>query len=307
MKALRILLSSVRTALNYPRVFLTAWAVVTVVAAWLVYAVLFELDEALGSHPGASYHLDQALDADLARLAGATEVPLAGGAVLVMLFFAFLAGGILTGVGTGRRFTYTGFLADCARLFLRNLRVLVLGVAVSALLFWGVGHLDRLIRADWVYDWDTGPISLFGWKTRWLSLEMGLEALSWLWGLLFLGVVFVSKMAMARLAAHDRRSALMAWLRSAGTVLRHPLRFTCVIALWALLWVTVLYGVGWLTRFFLEEQRDLASGLLFGELGVLWTQVLLVAAFVAARQLAVPAAATTDPKESDPTGGFAGS
>ena len=269
----------------------------TAVALACVYPVFAELDEALGRQPGAGYLLDQALDADFARLHPEVTVALGGGSLVVLLVFVFLSGGILSNVGTGRPFTYSSFLADGGRLFFRNLRVLLIGAVVAMALSFGVHHLDRLIRHEWLYESSAGPLDVFIWETRWLSLELLLDLLSWLWGVLFLVVLFVSKMAMARLAAYDRRSATWAWLRAAGTAARHPVRTALVVIGWAVVGVVTATGVGWLTTHFLESQMDIAAGLAVGQVGVMWTQVMLVGFLVAARGVAVPKLPAPPPEE----------
>lgn len=286
LRSLRTLLFSLGVAVGLPRILLTAWVLVTVPALVAVYPVYLEMDEALSPHPAAGLTLDLALDADFGRLHG-PAVPLTGGSVFVLLSFVFLAGGVLVAAGSGRKLRYSEFLAESARLFMRNLRVVLVGVLICMVLFWAVGWLDRLIRDEWVYGWDPGAVSLFGWRTRFLSLEFALEALSWFWGFLFLCVVFVSKMAMARLAALDRRCATRAWFDALRTAIRSPIRTGVFVALWALVWMGVTYLFGEVTVYLLEVRGHLGWGLLAGQVCILWTLVVVLAAFVAAQRLAL--------------------
>jgi hypothetical protein len=48
---------------------------------------------------------------------------------------------------------------------------------VSLVVFWGADVLERSLRERWWYDSDTGPISIFGWQTRWVTRETLLEGL----------------------------------------------------------------------------------------------------------------------------------
>ena len=83
MTSLRILSSSVVTSLAHPRVWLTAWLVVTIAAVTCVYPVFTQLDDALGRQPGAGLLFDQALDADFARLHPEAVVSLGGASLVV--------------------------------------------------------------------------------------------------------------------------------------------------------------------------------------------------------------------------------
>jgi len=286
MVSLRTLLFALGTALNYPRVVLTMWLMVTLPALLAVFPAVQSIDRALAHHPGARLTLDQSLDSDFARLHPEAAVGLAGGMVFVLLASAFLAGGILTRVGTGKRFSYGVFLAEGGRLFLRNLRVLAIAVIVCAAVFWGIDNLDRWVREVWLYDADPGA-TLLGWHTPWFSLELGLEATRWLYGFLFVLILLLTKMAMARLAALDRRSALLAWLAAAGTVLRHPLRTLWMLVLWLALWMGVAYLIGEVTVYALEIRQQPWLGLLSGQVGILWTQLALIALLLAARSFTV--------------------
>ena len=292
MKTPRLVIGSITTALAHPRVWLTMWALVTLAALLQVLPVVAHLDGALGSHPAAGHTLDQSLDVDFARHYPTARIDLTASGIAMFLAFALLAGGVLAAVGTREKFTYAGFLGHGGRLFLRNLRVLLIGVLVSAVVFWGVERLDHWIRQDLVYDLDTGPVSFL--QSPWTSLEFWLDALSWLWGFVFLCLLFVSKMAMARLAAHDQRSALLAWLRSLGSAVRHPLRISITVGLWLVLLMAGSHGFGELTVYLLEVRGELWLGLLAGQAGVLWTQILFLSFLLAARATAVPQGAVAE-------------
>ncbi len=278
---LRILLGALGTSLRHPRVWLTLWLVVTATALIAVYPAGLAIDAALARQPAASFHLDQALDADFERLQADAAAPAWGGALFVALIAAWLGGGVLASVGRGR-LRYGEWLAGGARLLPRNLRALLLGALAAVLLTWGCERLAHLVREVWLYECDPGE-SLFG--SRLLSIEMALEALDYSFGLLFLGLAFAAKITMARLALLDRRSALLAWLWTCGFLLRHPLRSGGVAAAFAVLWLGLSHAFGEVTVRLLEVQRSVWLGLLCGQVGIATAQVLVVAALVAAREL----------------------
>jgi hypothetical protein len=305
MTSLRTLLFALGTALNYPRVLLTMWVIVTLPALLAVFSAAQAIDRALAHHPGARLTLDQSLDSDFARLHPEAAIDLGGGVVFVLLASAFLAGGILSLVGTGRRFTYGRFLAESGRLFLRNLRVLAIAVIVSAALFWGIGVLDHYVREVWLYEADAGA-TLGDLHSPWASLQLGLEAMRWIYGFVFVLLLLLTKMAMARLAVLDRRSALLAWLAAAGTMLRHPLRALALPILWLAVWMGVAYLIGEVTVYALEVRHEPWLALLSGQAGILWTQLALIALLLAARTFAVrtviaPAAIEEPVLEADPS------
>lgn len=282
MHSIRNVLASLLDSLRHPGVLLLAWAVVTIPAALVVLPALLLVHEKLARHPGARSTLDPALDPDLLRLG--LDLPMTGAGLFVFVAFMFLAGGILRSVGLRRRTGFSEFLADCGRCFLRNMRVLGVGTLVSLVVFWGADVLERLVREQWWYGSDTGPIAVLGWQTRWLTREMLVEGLEWGFGLLFLGLLFVTKAAMARLCVDDRHSALAAFGRAMARCLRHPLRTALTVGLFAALWIAGSYLIGLGTAHFLEVQQELWVGLAFGQAFVLWSLLLVIAFFVAARR-----------------------
>lgn len=287
MNSIRLAVSSVVIALSYPRIWLTALAVVFIAGLLHVFPVFREMDRALAHYPGAGLSLQPGVDDDLAR-----EVPLRismiPGGIFMILVWTFLAGGILATVGTREKFRFTDFLSEGGRLFLRNLRVVVIGLPVALLLFWGVGVLDSWIREDLLYDSDPGNLSLFGWQPRIATWEFLLEILSNVWAVLFMVLVFTSHVAMARLAMDNRRSALAAWVTAGFLTLRHPIRFLVVVLTICVIFIGGVFGLGELTVLFLEAQpgaENLWLGLLTGQAGIAFTQVMLVAFLLAGRKL----------------------
>lgn len=287
MNSIRLAVSCVVTALSYPRVWLTALAVVFIAGLLHVFPVFSEIDRALAHYPGAGLSLQPGVDDDLAR-----EVPLRismiPGGIFMILVWTFLAGGILATVGTREKFRFTDFLSEGGRLFMRNLRVVVIGLPVALLLFWGVGVLDSWIREDLLYDSDPGSMSLFGWQPRIASWEFLLEVLNNVWAVLFMLLVLTSHVAMARLAVDNRRSALAAWGMAGFLTLRHPIRSLVVVLTICAIFIGGVFGIGELTVLFLEarpEAENLWLALLTGQAGIAYTQVILVAFLLAGRKL----------------------
>jgi hypothetical protein len=283
IKSLGIGLAALLTALRYPRVWLALWAWVTVAALALVVPIYNAIDAALAHHPGASRLVDQALDDDFWRQNAPPHIT--GALVFVLLGMVFFAGGILGCLGVGQRFRFTGFLSECARLFPRNLRVLLIGFVPAVLLFWGVGFVDTWLREDLLRNWDPGGPDLDSTVARYVSLEFGLELLNWFWGLLFLLLVLTSKVAMAHLAVENRSLALWAWVKAAKRVLTSPFLASCIILFLSLAYVP-LYFLGGVITHFLEAgpETNLLAGLACGQGAIMWLQVVTVAFFLAARK-----------------------
>ncbi len=285
IRAFRISLMALLTALRYPRVWLALWVWVTAAALVLVVPIYGAVDAALAHHPGASRLVDQALDDDLWRQNPALTPHLTGAAVFVLLGMVFFAGGILSCMGVGRRFRFTGFLSECARLFPRNLRVLLIGLVPATLLFWGVGFADTWLREDLLRNWDPGGPDVDSPLSRYVSLEFGLELLNWFWGLLFLLLVLASKVAMAHLVVENRSLAVWAWGKAAMRVLTSPFMASFIIVLLILAYLP-LYFLGGVITSFLEAgpETNLWAGLACGQGGIMWLQVVTVAFFLAARK-----------------------
>lgn len=287
MAFLRITLVSIGQALGAPRVVLFAWLVIAVAAATVVWPALAATETALLHHPGAGSLQDQALDSDLRRLQPEATLQLEGAWLLGLFLFLWLGGGILSHVGRGERVSFTHFLSSCGGLFLRNLRVLILGCVPAALLFWGVDAFRGWAGETWLVDQDPGAVlvPLWIWDLRWDHLLFAGDLFR---GLLFLGVAFAAKVAMAEFVVHGRRSALVAWLTAAGHLLRRPLRCALVLLALSALWMAGAFLVGMGTTWAAEVRGDLWLGLLFGQLGALWNVVAVVALFLAARHFVEP-------------------
>lgn len=286
MDSLRIVLSCLATAARHPRVWLTAWLVVTLPALLLVFPVFMELRDNLDQHPGATFALNQHLDLDFARAHPEATVR-AGGAVLFMILaWTFLGGGILATVGVGRRFRFSEMLAEGGRLFARNLRAVIGLLVLALLLFWGVDAFDGWLRTGLLRDSSNEPLSILGWSSPVLTPRMGLEVLQWGYGLLFLILLFASKLARARLCLYDRRSAILAWSRAVGTMVRRPVRTFMVVALLALVLWAVPAAIGLAMGWFGE---DLLPMLVLGQAGVVWYQIVLIAFFLSARRMVADA------------------
>lgn len=304
MTSLRIGVMALLTALRYPRVWLTLWAWVAAAALVVVVPVYRASESALAHHPGASARIDQALDVDLWRNNPDLVPHVTGAAVFVLLGMVFFAGGILSCLGVGQRFRFTGFLSECARLFPRNLRVLLIGFVPAVLLFWGVGFADTWLREDLLRNWNPGGPNYDSPLARYLSLEVALDLLNWFWGLLFLLVVFASKVAMAHLAVENRSCALWAWVTAAKRVGTNPVLASLVILVVGLAYAPLFFLGHVITRF-LETEPNLWAGLGCGQGAIMWLQVVTVAFFLAARRFLivttpatteeVPAAVTVEP------------
>ncbi len=296
MAAIRDVFSAITTALLSPRVVLFVWLLILVPALVVVLPRFEEYDAALSQHPGAGFLLDQALDADFARQHG--TLPLLGATLFVLLASVFLAGGVLSIVGVrSTRGTLSEFLGESGRLFLRNLRVLGVGIMAALLLGWGI-DAARYWLGELAYGVDPGSPFVFDWlPVRWAHLAwVGSLAA----GFAFLCLVFASKVAMARLALHNRRSAILAWGIAIGKSVRQPLRVALTVGLLTAAWTAGAHLLGGLTARFLEVEQNLWLGLLFGQLSMLWGAVILVATLLAARQFAISHAAVADPEAREP-------
>ncbi|MEM7203735.1 MAG: hypothetical protein AAF628_25960 [Planctomycetota bacterium] len=291
--AARTVAAAVMTALKHPRVWLTVWLVVLLPSLLAVLPAVASLDRALAPHPGASMVVEQALDVDFVRQHPEVQVPWFGAAVFVALVLLLFGGGVLAHVGRGTPHSYGTLWADGGRLLLRNLRALLIGGVLAWLLTWGCGAFESWVLNDWLPEADPGAM-LFG--IRLLSLEVGIEAMRYVFGLAFLGLLLLTKMAMARMALFEGRSASLAWLRVVLWMLRHPLRVGLVVASFALLWLVVGYVTGEITVRALESSSMIWLGLAAGQLGMMALAILVVASLVAAREM-LPQPA---PERSDP-------
>jgi len=282
MRSLGIVLQSIGTAFRYPRVWFMAWLLVTVPALLATYPIYESMSAQLDHHPGASFLLDQSLDADLLQIHPELNSSLFGSGLFVMLAWAFLAGGVLSTVGRAKRFSFTAFLSEGARLFLRNLRVLCIGLVPAALVFWGTDALRNSLVEGPLRDVDPGSTVLPLWffDIRWVHV---LEALRYFEGFLFMLVLFLSKVAMARLAVGDRRAALVAWAVAIGKFCMHPLRASLLVFWLCLAMLALPSIIGIPTIRALEVGENLWLGLLLGQVGVLASLLALLAYFLTAR------------------------
>lgn len=293
--ALRTFVAACATALRHPRVVLCCWVAVTAVALAVIAPAVAALDHALAHHPAAARSLDLSLDWDFAR--GHPEVTVrAGGACLVIgALFAWLAGGILVVVGRRRPARLRDVLAEGGGLWLANLRVLAVTGLALLVAHGGLDMLSRWMREDWLYEVEPGSVPL---PLAHDGVLVGLEAFDWLRGFVFLVVVFVGKMALARLAVSGRRSAVLAWTAALGRALRRPVRTLVLVGLIAVAWLGVGHVLGEITVRVLEVKQRPWIGLAVGQLGIVWTQVVFVASLVAARAMIedpVPAPEPSDP------------
>lgn len=277
---LRILLGSLSGAIGRPRLLLLGWALVTVPALFAVAPAYAALDAALSQHPGASFVADGALDADLGRLEPETGIRLHGALAFALLAWAILAGGVLATADA--RASWRDLLAACGAYALRSLRVLVIVILLALLLGWGCDWLDALVRERWA-DADPGPYLSVPWF-GWAELPVAVEAIAWGRGFLFLLLLFLGKVALARIVCFDRGSALLAFAAAIGTLLRHPLRLSLTVSGLALVWLLGSHLIGMGTVHLLEVRHELWLGLATGQAGVLWGQVVLVAFLLAARE-----------------------
>jgi hypothetical protein len=284
MGSIRLALGSLLTALRQVRVWLPAWLLVTLVACLLVRPVWIELVAAYDHQPAATVAMNQHLDADFARERPALAVRSAGAVLFMLVLWTFLGGGILCRVGTGRRWATADFLADCARTLPRNLRALGIGLVLALLLGWGVDSLDGWLRRERLADSDPGAF-LMGLRFRLLTLEAGLEMLRWVWGFLFLLLLFASKVARSHLCVSGRRSAALAWLSALASMARHPLRSILVVGALTLVWSGAAFAIGPLLAWADGSGHTLLL-LAIGQLLVVLLQVELIAAFLAARAFA---------------------
>jgi hypothetical protein len=277
----RIVLGAFATALAHPRLLLLAWLLVTVPALLAVAPAYAAMDRALSHHPGAGYYWNEDLDADLLRLAPGFSVQLTGALLFVLVAWVALSGGVLATAGTGTRFRLRSLLHASATTALRSLRVLLLALPLFLLLGWGLDAFDAWLH-DRLADRDPGPFLPFR-ALAWFGWPFVVEAVAWARGFLFLLLLFLAKLALARLVSGGRESALLAWLRSFGSLLRHPLRIPLTVAGLCLVWALGQHLLGLGTAYFLDGRQQLWLGLAFGQAGVLWTQAALVAFLLAAR------------------------
>ena len=288
MEFARNVLASLWTAVRAVRVWLLAWTVVTVAAVLVVWPAWRVLDQELSHHPGAGYHLDQALDVDLWRTRPELALSIGGALLFVLLAGIYLAGGVLATVGRGdRRFRFAQFLGEGGYLFLRNVRVIAIGLVLALALGWGFAQLDAWLLEGVLYASEPGAIAvrLGVADLRWIHV---LEAISWTKGFCVVGLLFASKVAMARLADGPRRSAFLAWGTAFGRLLRRPLRALGIVVCWTAIWAGGSQLIGELTAHLLEVRQELLLGALAGQAGIVLGQWVLIGVLLSARRFLVP-------------------
>ncbi|MDP6929641.1 MAG: hypothetical protein QF412_08070 [Planctomycetota bacterium] len=278
MKAIRLALSSLTDALGRPGLILACWVTITIAALFAIFPVAMEVDRTLSSHPGANYGFDQALDADLIRLHTESLVDLKGPAIFVALALLFLSGGILSSLGKPR-LTWREFGTACGRLFFPMFRAAIIGLLILTLWSWGAGAFR-----GWLFDTalrDNEP-TMMG-PIEWVSMFR--EGVDYLIGFGFLCVLLISKMAMAQLAG-GARSAVLAWVRATLAAFANLSSTVIVVAVLTLSWIVGSFVIGKVTTMVLEAQQNPWLGLLIGQFGVVWTQVMMISFFAAARRMA---------------------
>jgi hypothetical protein len=296
MSGIRLALRSLGTALASVRLWLLAWLLVSVPALLQVWPLWAELKQAFdhypNPHPGITLTLNEHLDPDFARQHPGLRMEFTGASLVVMLVWTFLAGGILCRVGLGR-FTASQFLADCGRCLPRNLRAMFVGLVLLLLLCWGVDYFDAWLKGDVLADTDPGTSAAVGVESRFLTLESGLAALQWVYGALFLLVLFAGKMARASLCLQNRHSALLAWLRAFLRMLRHPFRTVTALLTIGLVWI----GTGFLLRIamdYVDANGHSWQLLVLSQAFAVMLQLITIATLLVARDLMVPAAAVVE-------------
>lgn len=288
MEFARNVLASLWAAVRAVRVWLLAWTIVTAAAVLVVWPAWRVLDEGLSQHPGAGYHLDQALDVDLWRTRPELALSIGGALLFALLAGIYLAGGVLTTVGReDRRFRFAQLLGEGGYLFLRNLRVIAIGLVLAVGIGWGFAQLDAWLLEDVLYATEPGAIAvrLGIADLRWIHV---LEAIAWTKGLCVVGLLFASKVAMARLADGPRRSALIAWGTAIGRLLRRPFRAVGIVVLWTAIWAGGSQLIGELTAYLLEVRQELLLGALAGQVGIVLGQWVLIGLLLSARRFLGP-------------------
>jgi hypothetical protein len=306
LEGVKLGLRSAVLSLRHPWLLVILWVAVTLPAALIVLPLHEALASELMHHPGASLRVDQFLDADFARRHPEAALSLLAGSVALFLLWTLLAGGIVATTGAGERFTLTAMLREGAAQWTRVVRVLALGLLLALLIGWGESWArHRLTQA--LAGVDAGPLSFARSITWlwWLNWQFVVEVLRWLSGFVFVLLVLLAKTAIATLVVERRSSALAAWLVAGLVALRAPLRFASTAAVLLLLWLGGSHLLGSLQVRLLELGEQLLAGALVGQAQVLWVQAVLVAFFVAARELvhrARPAPVTErSPEELLPT------
>lgn len=282
MSGLRIAFRSFGHALGSVRVWSLCWLLVTVPAVVLLWPTWVALKKAYDHQPGATVALNQHLDADFARVHADLQIHSAGAGLFMLLAWAFLSGGILCRVGGGRM-QASAFFADCGHHLLRNVRALVVGLVLLLLLNWGVDSLDSWLKGEVLADADPGAFAPLG-SLRILTLESGLGALDWLYGFLFLALLFAGKLARASLCLQGRRSALLAWLRALLRMLLHPFRTLMVMLGIGAVWLGAAFLLGVAMRWADAEGQTWVL-LVLAQVLVVILQLVSIASLLAAREL----------------------
>jgi hypothetical protein len=264
-------------ALRHPGVLLLLYLATTIPALIAVAPAAGAMDRAFAHHPDASIAWNQALDLDFARANPDLLPALGGGILFVVLAWTFAAGGILACVGVGRRTGFAEFMAAGGRAFFRNARVVF--VFVLALFLWSWAYdfgSDRL--QDWLRT-KGSPARIFGARS---ALQLAYTA-----G--FFVLSFAAHLAMAILSTRGGSSALAAWVRATGFVLRHPLQVSVSLAVMIAIWVLGLFLLGTFAATLLADPDLLWIGFAATQVGILYYQAGGIVLLVLARSLVTPA------------------
>ncbi len=281
-QSIRMVWTSYGMVLRHGRAWLTFWFVLSLVALLVLLTSNSAADAHLSHHPGQTFLLNQSLDTDLARL-HPESIPQLGGAMLFSLLVGlFLAGGVMTCVGTGRRLGYSGFLAESARFFVRNLRILFFGLLAIALAFSPLLLLQHWLETEY---WRNSDVVLSPSFLPWLfNLRVLVEVLGALQAFLFLIMLFLTKVAMASLNLRQGKSALLACSVALFKMLRYPMQICLLVLLWTFLHLGVSAAIGEALVRVLEVNQNTSGGLLLSQLAYMWTAISVLALFVVARQ-----------------------
>lgn len=293
MTPIRDVFASFWSACRSPRICVLLWVIVTAIALPLALQA-----RAVADQDAARWPAPFVLPAD-GDVFAALRLDLAIPLLLALLVGIFSAGAVINAVGLpGPRRPLRELLTAGTAGFLANARVVLVFAVLALLVGWGLDVLDDLVRGRWLRDRDPGGVAV-GLKLfdlRWWHL---LAFWDFARGAVFLALLFVSKIAMVRLARAGRSSALVAATSAIGCALRHPLRIALVVALWVVVWIGGSFAFGELTVRLLEVRGNLLLGAVAGQLGVLFAIVGWVGFILSARRVG-------EPKASAVTAGVSG-
>lgn len=169
---------------------------------------------------------------NLSRLldGGFVPAPVMGVALLYLLLWLFLVGGVLDRYARNRVVRTQAFFTACGTFFVRFVRLGLLGLLGYGLLFW--------LLHGWLFD------DFWQWATRDWTVERNAFflrlALYAVFGSLLLAWNIVLDYAKIRAVVEDRRSMLGALVAGARFVVRHPGRTLGLYGLNAALFVVII-------------------------------------------------------------------